>query len=110
MKVFKSIEEAQSFISTMCNAYTTVLDQHLISHDSQIDMEVLLDVHNECESVGCTYAFWIGIRRRGCESSTNKYHVINRIKELGDECLCAIKVSNENGVIEVCYKQNQLNF
>lgn len=107
-KVFSSYSEARSFVDTLCKAYSTILDQHLISHDADIELGAMDKVCYTCDDLDWIY--WIGIRTRGVEGYTHKSLVKTKIEALHDTCICAIKVTKSNGVIEVCYKQNQLNF
>lgn len=110
VKEFGAYNEARSFISRLCESYSVILDQHLISSDAEIELKGLDEIHRISMDYEYPYEYWIAIRRRGVEGNEYKHPIKEKIAKLNDECLCAIKVMRKEETFVVIYKQNQLNF
>lgn len=114
-KEFATIEQVENFLWNMCNAYSLVLNQHLIIHDAQIEIEHLNIIDRECREYevesnsSCPYIFWLGLRTRGAEGGENKEYVMNKIESYRDVAICAFKVEY-NGSYIVSYKQKEVKF
>lgn len=107
-KVFDSYSEARDLVSKLMESYAIILDQHLIAHDDEIELNAMDKICQTCDDLDWIY--WIGIRTRGVEGYTHSSLVKTKIDALHDTCVCAIKVTKGNGMVVVDYKQNQLNF
>lgn len=114
-KEFATIEQVENFLWNMCNAYSMVLNQHLIINDAQIDIDHLKRIDRECREYevesnsSCPYTFWIGLRTRGSEGGEDKEYVKNKIESHGDVVICVFKIEY-NGQYIVSYKQKEVKF
>ena len=108
--VFETIDQVETFVSQMCNAYAMVLDQHLISSDCAHEMLYLRQLHKDYASVEYPYTYWIAIRTRGVEGSEYKSTCIEKVRMLNDKVLCAIKIEMLEDSFKVSFKKIQLNF
>lgn len=101
INTFFTIAEVCQFIERKCNAYAEVYEFPLIASDGKISCDHLRRVH-ENHLISdlrprptfsyAPYNFLIGIRTRGTESSESKEHIIQRVKDLCDTIICAIKI------------------
>lgn len=114
-KEFATVEQVENFLWNMCNAYSMVLNSHLIINDAQIEIEHLKRIDKECREYevesnsSCPYIFWIGLRTRGAEGSENKDAVKSKIESHGDVAICVFKVEY-NGSYIVSYRQREMKF
>ena len=109
-KTFGSYSEARNYVIKLTESYAIILDQHLISHDAQIEMWYLDGIDEDAKEYGFTYEYFIAIRTKGVEGDEHKKNVIDTIKKLNDTTLCEIRFIKEQEQYVVAYKQNQLNF
>lgn len=110
IKEFDAYNEARNFISRLCESYSVILDQSLISGDAEVELKQLDEIHRASIDYEYPYEYWIAIRSRGVEGNEYKHPIKEKIAKLNDECLCVIKVMRKEESFVVIYKQNQLNF
>lgn len=112
-KEFSTIEQVDQFLWTMSNAYSMVLNQHLIINDAQAEIEHLRRIDKECmdyeveSKSSCPFVFWLCLRTRGAEGGENKQYVMNKIESRKDVAICVMKVEY-NGKYIVTFKQKEI--